>query len=368
MTRYYEKLDSTTDESTLSRNYLVSFDESLTTFDKKFVFRIKARDSSNFVELTKEFFITVIADNTKTFANLYFKAFQNKEKRLAWYDFITNTEIFRPSTIYRYGDTNFGIQSEIKVLIYAGIESVEAVSYVQAMSKNHYRKQLRFGDIKSAEAKDPVTQETLYEVIYAEIVDNYQDGNTSISSMIELPNDINSKVLTSYDSIKVDSNIPIASDSDHQRIFPNSIKNMRRNIRNVGDRDRSFLPLWMRSIQDQAFVETGYLSAMVICYVTPGESAKMISRIKSNTQRASRGSWDQNTSYMYGDSVLYEGSVYTSATSNINKNPRIESNTWIKNFDFKSIDFTVDRYLIDVLDSQIENKYLAFPQRGEKLP
>lgn len=368
LTRYYEKLDSTTDESTLSRNYLVSFDESLTTFDKKFVFRIKARDSSNFVELTKEFFITVIADNTKTFANLYFKAFQNKEKRLAWYDFITNTEIFRPSTIYRYGDTNFGIQSEIKVLIYAGIESVEAVSYVQAMSKNHYRKQLRFGDIKSAEAKDPVTQETLYEVIYAEIVDNYQDGNTSISSMIELPNDINSKVLTSYDSIKVDSNIPIASDSDHQRIFPNSIKNMRRNIRNVGDRDRSFLPLWMRSIQDQAFVETGYLSAMVICYVTPGESVKMISRIKSNTQRASRGSWDRHTSYMYGDSVLYEGSVYTSAMSNINKNPRMESNTWIKNFDFKSIDFTVDRYLIDVLDGQIENKYLAFPQRGEKLP
>lgn len=368
LTRYYEKLDSTTDESTLSRNFTVSFDSNLTTFDKKFVFSIKARDSSNFVELARQFSITVIADNTKTFANLYFKAFQHKEKRLAWYDFITNTEIFKPSTIYRYGDTNFGIQSELKVLIYAGIESVEAVSYVQAMSRNHYRKQLRFGDIKSAEAKDPVTQQTVYEVIYAEIVDNYQAGNTSISQVLEMPDKINSKVLTSYDSIKVDNNSVIVSDSDHQRIFPNSIKNMRRNIRNVGERDRSFLPLWMKSIQNQAFVETGYLSAMVICYVVPGESAKMISRIQSITQNPSRGLWDKNATYLYGDSVLYEGSLYTSSRSNINKNPRLEINIWIKNFDFKSIDFTVDRYLIDILDGQIENKYLAFPQRGEKLP
>jgi hypothetical protein len=39
-----------------------------------------------------------------------------------------------------------------------------------------------------------------------------------------------------------------------------------------------------------------------------------------------------------------------------------------KNFDFKTIDFTADRYLIDIIDGQIEDKYLAFPQRGEKLP
>jgi hypothetical protein len=27
-----------------------------------------------------------------------------------------------------------------------------------------------------------------------------------------------------------------------------------------------------------------------------------------------------------------------------------------------------DRYIIDILDGEIEDKYLAFPQRGEKLP
>jgi hypothetical protein len=67
---------------------------------------------------------------------------------------------------------------------------------------------------------------------------------------VNLPNNINSKVLISYDSIKVDSDIPFVSDRDHQRVFPNSIKNMRKQIQAVGDRDREFLPLWMRSIQD----------------------------------------------------------------------------------------------------------------------
>ena len=69
---------------------------------------------------------------------------------------------------------------------------------------------------------------------------------TGTGGTVNLSNSINSKVLVSYDSIKVDSNIPFASDSDHQRIFPNSIKNMRRRIRGVGERDREFLPLWMR--------------------------------------------------------------------------------------------------------------------------
>jgi len=35
---------------------------------------------------------------------------------------------------------------------------------------------------------------------------------------------------------------------------------------------------------------------------------------------------------------------------------------------FKSINFEADRYIIDIIDGTIEDKYLAFPQRGEKLP
>jgi hypothetical protein len=321
LTRFFERSDSAApDSSTLSRSFTGEWDGGLTTFDKKFTFTIRARDAANFAESLKTFFITVTADNTKTFANLYVKAFQTKSKRLEWYNFITDATIFTPGDLYRYGDPNFGIQTELKMLVYAGIESAEAVTYVQAMSRNHYRKRLLFGDLKVAEGKDPVTQETIYEVIYVNIVDELEKNGVSISKTVELENNINSKVLISYDSIKVDSDIPFVSDQDHQRIFPNSIKNMRKRIQSVGDRDREFLPLWMRSIQKQTAYESGFSKALVLCYTQPGKSESILAKIKA------------------------------------------------KDFDFKTIDFTADRYLIDIIDGQIEDKYLAFPQRGEKLP
>lgn len=320
LTRFYERVDTAEDSSTASRDYTVSWDGNNTSFDKTFKFNVKARDSANFSEVIKEFTITVVADNTKTFANLYLQAFQVKEKRLQWFDFITDSNVFRPQEIYRYGDPNFGVQNEIKILLYAGIESVAAVKFVQAMSRNHYRKQLKFGNINSAVAKDPTTQEIIYEVVYVEINDEFEKNGISISNTVQLPNNLNSKVLISYDSIKVDSDIPLVSDQDHQRVFPNSFKNMRKRIQGVGERDRNFLPLWMRSIQEQAFVESGFVKALVLCYTKPGYAAGVVSRIRSS------------------------------------------------NFDFKLINFTADRYLIDIIDGVIENKYLAFPQRGEKLP
>lgn len=368
LTRFYERTDSAEDSSTLSRSFLASFDGGLTSFDKIYRFAIKARDTANFAELIKDFYVQVVSDNTKTFANLYLKSFPHKQKRLEWFDFISDNNIFKPNELYRYGDPNFGIQTEIKMLLYAGIESLEAVNYVQAMSRNHYRKRIKFGDIHYASAKDPATQEVVYEVIYVDIIDEYEKNGKSISQTIDLPDYINSKVLVSYDSIKIDSDIPLVSDSDHQRIFPNSFKNMRRRIKSLGERDRTYLPLWMRSIQDKDFVESGYLSVFVICYVKPGLSDKIISRIKGRTGFASRGAWANDTFYRINDSVLYQGRYYTAKADNTSRIPNLETDFWLRNFDFKDIDFEADRYLIDVIDGQIGNKYLAFPQRGEKLP
>jgi hypothetical protein len=205
-------------------------------------------------------------------------------------------------------------------------------------------------------------------VIYIDVIDPLEKGNRKISSTIELPDYINSKVLISYDAIKIDSDIPLVSDRDHQRIFPNSTSNMRRRIKALGERDRTFLPLWMRTIQDADFVETGYLSALVICYVKPGNSEKIISRIKAKTKFASRGNWSDIVEYRSGDSVFFDGDYYTAILNNSNQIPRSNPDLWLKKFNFQSIDFTVDRYIIDSLENQDEDKYLAFPQRGEKLP
>jgi hypothetical protein len=95
---------------------------------------------------------------------------------------------------------------------------------------------------------------------------------------------------------------------------------MRKRIQAAGDRDREFLPLWMRSIQDNSSVEPGYVKALPLCFCKPGSSSAVVARIKAS------------------------------------------------GFDFKTIDFVADRYIIDIIDGEIEDKYLAFPQRGEKLP
>jgi hypothetical protein len=302
------------------KTFNTTFDNELTSIDKKFTFTVRARDNANFATVDKTFHLTVVSDTVKIYSNIYIKAFQSKENRLVWYDFITDSTIFKPNEMYRYGDPNFGVQPSLKILIFAGIESQEAVKYVQAMSRNHYKKRIKFGDVKMAVAKDLTTQEPVYEIIYIDMIDDYEKNGKSISSTVNLPNNINSKVLISYDSIKIDSDIPLVSDSDHQRIFPNSIKNMRERIRTIGDNDREYLPLWMRSIQDSGIYETGYVKALPICYCKPGTAINIMARIKA------------------------------------------------ANFDFKSLDFVADRYIIDIIDGQVEDKYLAFPQRGEKLP
>jgi hypothetical protein len=312
LTRFFDWINDTHDSSG-AITYSTSFDGSNTTFDKEFRFEITARDTIRFAESKKTFSLRVINENVKTFSNLYIKSFQNKTKRLAWFNFITDSNIFRSDEIYRYGDTNFGVQVELKVLLFAGIESVEAVNYVQSMSRNHARKRIRFGDVKSAKAKDPITQETLYEIIYVDIVDPLEKNRVSISQTVQLPDKINSKVLVSYNNLTVDSDIPFVSDSDKQRVFPNSIKNMRKRIQSIGEYDRSYLPLWMRSIQENSLTEPGYVKALPLCYTLPGKSAAIISRIK------------------------------------------------FSDFDFKNIDLEADRYIIDVIDGTFQDKYLAFP-------
>lgn len=317
--RFFER-DSSLVDSTGTITFDTTFDSGNTTFDREFSFTVRASDFSRLSQITRTFTVTTNDTGNKSFANLYLKALMEKEKRLSWFDFITNSEIFPANKLYRFGDENYGVQTDLRVLVYAGIESTDAVKYVQAMSRNHYRKRLYFGNAVSAKAKDPITQETVYEVVYVEIKDEYEKNGQYISDVVELRDNINSPVLISYDAITIDSDIPFVSDSDHQRIFPNSIENMRDRIATIGDRNRDLLPLWMRSIQDNGSFEPGYTLVLPLCYTLPGQSAEIISNIKAS------------------------------------------------GFDFKLINFESDRYIIDILDGEIEDKYLAFPHRREKQP
>lgn len=336
----------------------LTFDMGTTTFDKTYKFTVTAHDATNVSEVDRTFSLTV-ADSTPTkYCNLYVKAFLSKEQRNEWYNFITDGNLFLSTEFYRPGDVHYGVQTELRTLIYAGIEDNDAVNFVQAVSRNHNKKQMLFGDIKYATAYDPNTQEPVYEVVYVEMIDDIAGISPETSQ--DLSDDLKAKVLTSISTITIDSDIPFVSDSDKQRVFPNSIENMRARIANSGVHTSSYLPLWMKGIYS-----AGYASALVLCYVKPGNAPNVLARIKAKLHTASRGNWTKEAAYQPGDTVFYLGFYYTCQFNNTNTKPTDNTINWIRNFDFKALDFTADRYVIDSISDAYPDKYLAFPNNRE---
>ena len=133
-----------------------------------------------------------------------------------------------------------------------------------------------------------------------------------------MSNNITSAELVNSSYVTTDSDIQLASEADHQKIFPNSIKNMRKRVKDIGERDRDYLPLWMRSIQPDSRVETGFVKSVVLCYTQPGQADIIKAKIRAS------------------------------------------------GFDFKNLDFEIDRYLIDIIYGNIQDKYFAFPHPREK--
>jgi hypothetical protein len=76
--------------------------------------------------------------------------------------------------------------------------------------------------------------------------------------------------------------------------------------------ERNYLPLWMRSIQPGETQEINYVAAVPLCYCKPGGADDIILNIKNS------------------------------------------------GFDFKLLDYTVDRYIIDSVTGEYTDKYLVF--------
>ena len=81
-------------------------------------------------------------------------------------------------------------------------------------------------------------------------------------------------------TIKADSNAISVSQSNDVTRYISSIDNMRASIKTIGDEERNYLPLWMRTAQT-GFEELDYITAIPVCYCKPGESATIINNIKN---------------------------------------------------------------------------------------
>jgi hypothetical protein len=338
-------------------NRTTTFDGGKGTQDRSYRFTVLAQDQYHYSAIKKTFSVFVEDPDVKLFSNIYVKPFPSSTIRAKFYTFINNLDIFTESKIYRPSDPNFGVQKELKMLIYAGIETVDIRNYVPALTTNSKRKRFRIGNPKKAIARNQGSYDTIYEIIYLEIFDEYEINKTSVSQSIKLPTNATSNIKVNqtsvdtvnglldlnnnkinntlnadfvdryrpnYGPIKASTTSVRASGNNIETIYPVSVTNIRNNIRKLAiknldnttrtiDTENNFLPPWMITPQDNRTPATGYIKAVPLCYCKPGEADYIL----------------QN--------IAHSG------------------------FDFTSLDFEIDRFIIDAVSGNNEDQYLKIP-------
>tara|TARA_B100002019_G_scaffold293429_1_gene320953 strand:+ start:2112 stop:6035 length:3924 start_codon:yes stop_codon:yes gene_type:complete len=373
-----------------------TFDSGTTTIDRKYTFTVMARDRFGYAAVMRTFTLVVTDVDNKIYTNVYMQPFLPTTQKSTYNNFINDYEVFTPAYIYRPFDENFGVQKKLRTLAFAGIETKIINYFVAATAKNHKKKNFYFGDIKTAVAKVAGSNDVVYEVVYVEIVDDKEptNGETQLSTTIrnrnpltidqikyEVQYDVTSAesggdtfavtgrddtirltttsgsliietrsgevlvpaagtisiilrsgaiatVLSSAFSaesntdalrfrpetnvISVDSDAVLSSQSTDNKKFISNITNMRKRIKEIGVNEREFLPLWMRTAQDDDINELDYVTAMPLCFCKPG------------------------TSTLIKENIVNNG------------------------FDFKKINYEIDRYIVDRTENNDNEQFILF--------
>lgn len=339
-----------------------TFDKNTTTFDRVFYFTVKVQDHYGFSAITRSFKIQVSDPEAITYSNIFVKPFFKEESRIEFNNIINDNILFPYDFIYRPNDPNFGIQRTMKMLIYAGIETKTVDYYVAATATNHKRKKYKLGQIETAVAKTPGTNNIVYEVVYINVVDPAENGNGETRKSISIsnkelrtidsarytlennsventdPNGIiismrrtgdvnlyfypnftvgtrnNGDIIVNFRPVNVGNrnsfdytvNTMINGSTEPYRFRPNpentvktdatginvdeknktkkyisNIYHMRNNIKEIGETEIDFLPLWMRSSQTGTIGYLGYVKAVPLCYCKPGKSKEILSQLNN---------------------------------------------------------------------------------------
>ncbi len=148
-----------------------TLDGATTTLDRSYTFTIKAQDQFGFSATTRTFTITTTDPDDLLYSSISMVPLLKEEQRTKFRNFIADPNIFTPSSIYRPNDPTFGLQDQIKALAYAGIETKNIRDFVGAVARNHKKKKFKLGTVQKAVAKNPGSNDTVYEVIYVNLID-----------------------------------------------------------------------------------------------------------------------------------------------------------------------------------------------------
>jgi len=279
-----------------------TFDLNTTTFDREFTFNITARDSYLLSAVSKDFKVVVAETALKPHTNIYVKPFLSQSQRMYFKSLVSDSVIFDPNLLYRADDTFFGVQSQIKMTLEYGIEKLNLDNYVPALTNYFKRRRYYFGEIKTATAVD-IHGTQIYDVVYVDMIDDQMIGN-SISTDKSFTQKVNGQLNTYY---------------------PDSILNEQYSLETIQinggvniNVDTQLRPKFMQSLQMSSGIPLGFIKAVILCYTLPNQGSKII--------------------------------------GNINRS----------GYDFKTLDFDVDRIVVEETADYIGlgPKYLVFGSAG----
>lgn len=275
-----------------------------TTIDRNFYFTVKASDNTGEMISYKKFMIKVVPSSFGPSESLYLRAQPGATDKEIISKIFRNTDIIPSSVIYRNSDPNFGVSSDMRMLLIAGLNASTASEYIQAMATNHYRKVLKFGKYTWARALN-TDGSVAYDVVYIPVVDDLMESNTtSVPASIDLSSKIRRNNTVDASMISMDSNLNSIDGGSDLTAYPNSIFNMRHVVRsNIGMASKEPLPRWMTSKQVDGRIP-GWTPAIVVAYVNPGEGEKVVFNlnrmssvdIKDVSFDVDRYIWDTNMS------------------------------------------------------------------------
>jgi len=243
-----------------------TFDSEATTSDKKFTFTVEAFNSDASISVFQTFTVTVVETTTEPVYSLELIALAPEEDRVLANEILLNQNIFDPDILYRTDDINFGVATTIAFENLFGLDPLTLDNYIQSLDKNHYRKKLILGELKTARALDD-DNNVLYEVVYSQVVDDLvNNDNVSTSKNLKLP------FLVLDGSIQTDT------------VYPTSIENMREQVLNEIEQISTILPAWMLSRQEDGSI-LGFTPAWVLAYTLPGKSEFLAYSINQNFTR-----------------------------------------------------------------------------------
>ena len=260
--------------------YGTTFDQSTTTIEQNYDFTVTAKGSAGELSLDQQFRIKVKRRTADEIANMYGYLFPTPKSRDAYKDFVTSSKFFPTGSTYRSSDPNFQT-FDYKVLFLAGVHLTNLKTILSYMVNNNYTVTLYAGDYKSAKAKDSVGN-VLYEVVYVDLIDPNAGADNKITfSSQNLPN-ITIAFNGSTLHISADDDLPIPGTTEDE-LFINSFTNMQNELKaGLTIENFEYLPLWMKSAQDDGLV-LGYRLALPLRYAKPGESDKILYRVKNES-------------------------------------------------------------------------------------